>query len=172
MVLLHLLETENKYFAYFEILFAACFCGLTQTSSQTFSTVVLLAAGTGITPMLQIASSTLRNPCNKSRIILLSFSKNDQDVCLHQDLIDLKRLSSPSFTLKFFASQLSAANPHEGVVQGSMQAFTAQMLFEHAGVPSLETTVFCMCGPSGWIAVTQELLRKGGVPDNHILAWT
>ena len=165
-------ETANKYFACFEILFAARSCDLTQTSSQTFSTLVLLAAGTGITPMLQIASSTLRNPCNKSRIVLLSFSKNDHDVCLHQDLIDLKRLSPPSFTLKFFASQLSAANPHEGVVQGSMRALTAQMLLEHAGVPTLETTAFCMCGPSDWIAVTQQLLKRGGVPDNHILAWT
>ncbi len=133
---------------------------------------MLLAAGTGITPMLQIASATLRNPSNKSHITLLSFSTNDQDVCLYQDLVDLQSLSSSSFTLKLFASQLSATSARVGVVKGSIRSLTAQQLLQHAGVPNFETTAFCLCGPSECMAATQQLLRQGGALDDRILAWT
>ncbi len=132
---------------------------------------MLLAAGTGITPMLQIAASSLRHASNQSHITLLSFSSNDQDVCLYRDLVDLQAQNLSFFTLKLFASQLPAANAREGVVCGSIRTLTAQQLLQHAAVPNLDTAAFCMCGPSGWMEATQELLEESGVSASRILAW-
>ncbi len=165
-------QTAQKYFLFFGFICKVFFCNCIQISFQAFAHLVLLAAGTGITPMLQIASATLSNPSNKSHITLLSFSTNDQDVCLYQDLVDMQNLSSSTFTLKLFASQLSSAGARVGVVKGSTRSLTAQQLLQHAGVPNFETTCFCMCGPSDWMAATQQLLQQGGALADHILAWT
>ena len=130
---------------------------------------MLLAGGTGITPMLQIASSTLLKSANQTHITLLSFSSNESDICLHEDLV---RLGAAHCTLKFFASTLSAASTRQGVAKGSMRNFTAQQLLEHAaGVPVSETTMFCMCGPRDFIDKAKKLLSAGGVPDSRVLAW-
>ena len=131
---------------------------------------MLLAGGTGITPMLQIASSTLlKSANNQTHITLLSFSSNESDICLHEDL---QGLGAAHCTLKFFASTLSAASTRQGVAKGSMRNFTAQQLLEHAaGVPVSETTMFCMCGPRDFIGSAKKLLRDGGVPDSRVLAW-
>lgn len=132
---------------------------------------MLLAGGTGITPMLQIASSTLLKSANQTHITLLSFSSNESDICLHEDLVRLQ-LGAAHCTLKFFASTLSAASTRQGVAKGSMRNFTAQQLLEHAaGVPVSETTMFCMCGPRDFIGSAKKLLRDGGVPDSRVLAW-
>ena len=147
--------------------------------------MVLLAGGTGITPMFQIASAALRNPDVKSHVTLLSFSKHDQDVCLYQELIDLQAAPrhhpspvssvaatiSSALNLKFFASELSAADTRKGFIKGSMRSLSAQQLLEHIGAPVSETTCFCMCGPRYWITATHSLLRLGGVHESHMFAW-
>jgi NAD(P)H-flavin reductase len=133
---------------------------------------VLIAGGTGITPMLQLASALLHNPANKTHVTLLSFSKSNQDICLYQDLVNLHGRSSVSFTLTFFASKLSAVDAREGVIEGSIRAFTATQLLEYAGVPISESTMFCICGPLEWMIFTQRLLQQGSVSENHILTWT
>jgi NAD(P)H-flavin reductase len=153
---------------------------------QAFTHLVLLAGGTGITPMYQIASAALRNAANKTHVTLLSFSKHDQDACLYQELIDLqvqavhRHHSTPSssvaapvsspLNLKFLAGELSA-DAREGFVKGSVRSLNAQQLFELIGAPVSETTVFCMCGPRDWITATQSLLKHGGVHDSQMLAW-
>ena len=147
---------------------------------------MLLAGGTGITPMYQIASAALRNAADKTHVTLLSFSKRDQDACLYQELIDLqgqavhRHHSAPSssvaapvsspLNLKFLAGELSA-DAREGFVKGSVRSLNAQQLLELIGAPVSETTVFCMCGPRDWITATQRLLKHGGVHDSHMLAW-
>jgi cytochrome-b5 reductase len=134
--------------------------------------LVLLAGGTGITPMLQIASSTLLNPTNQTHITLLSFSSDEKDICLHEDLVRLQERGADHCTLKFFASTLPAASARQDVAQGSLRKFTAQQLLEHAaGVPVSETTMFCMCGPRDFIDKAKKLLSEGGVPDSRVLAW-
>lgn len=137
---------------------------------QAFTDVVLLAGGTGVTPMFQIASAALNNPSNKSRFIILSFSKNEHDICMHEDLIELQRKHSASLTVTFFASQLSAS-AEEGVTSGSMRSFSSQQLLDCVGSFPAETTVFCMCGPRDWMAAARALLEQGGVPSRCIHAW-
>jgi ferredoxin-NADP reductase len=139
---------------------------------QAFAHLVLIAGGTGITPMLQLASATLHNPANKSHVTLLSFSKSNQDICLYRDLVNLHSRSSASFALKFFASKLYSGEANESVIEGSIRAFTATQLLDYAGAPISESTMFCVCGPLEWTISTQRLLQQGGVSENHILTWT
>jgi NAD(P)H-flavin reductase len=139
---------------------------------QAYSRLVLLAGGTGITPLFQIASSLLHNRANKTHVTLLSFSKCDQDVCLYQDLVSLHGIGSTYCTLKFFVSNLSSPNICKDVYEGSVRLFTAQQLLLHVGVPVSETTMFCISGPRDWMVATRSLLKQGGVLDSHILAWT
>jgi ferredoxin-NADP reductase len=139
---------------------------------QAFAHLVLIAGGTGITPMLQLASATLHHHANQSHVTLLSFSKSNQDICLYRDLVNLHSRCSASFTLKFFASKLHSGEANEGVIEGSIRAFTATQLLDYAGAPISESTMFCVCGPLEWTISTQRLLQQGGVSANHILTWT
>jgi cytochrome-b5 reductase len=146
-----------------------CFC-LSRVHLQAFADVVLLAGGTGITPMYQIASAALANPANKSRFVILSFSKNDRDICMHHDLADLQLKNPSALRVKFFASEVSAS-PDCSVCLGSVRSFSAQQLLEHAGAAVCDSTVFCMCGPREFMASARILLEQAGAHASHVHAW-
>jgi cytochrome-b5 reductase len=134
--------------------------------------VVLIAAGTGITPLFQIARAILTNPANKAHVTILSFSTHDKDICLYQDLINLQCVSSAFCKLVFFASKLSAAKPRESVIESSTRSITALRLLQHVGDFVPETTLFCLSGPANWIAAARNLLEEGKVDGSRVLVWT
>jgi ferredoxin-NADP reductase len=136
---------------------------------QAFAHVVLLAGGTGITPMFQIASAALCNPVSTAHFIILSFSKSDRDICMHQDLLDLQARYPTYLTLKFIVSDMTGAL--DSVIKGSIRTLPAQQLLQHAAAPVCPSSVFCTCGPSDFTATVIALLGQGGVPRDQVLAW-
>jgi ferredoxin-NADP reductase len=120
--------------------------------------------------MYQIASAALANPANKSRFVILSFSKNDHDICMRHDLADLQLKNPSALRVKFFASQVSSS-PECSVLLGSVRTFTAKQLLEQADAPISDSTVFCTCGPKEFMASARALLEQAGVHASNVHAW-
>jgi ferredoxin-NADP reductase len=136
---------------------------------QAFTHVVLLAGGTGITPLFQIASAALCNPANTAHFITLSFSKSDGDICMHQDLRDLQAQHPTYLTLKFLVSDMTGAL--DSGIKGSIRTLSAQQLLQHAAAPVCPSSLFCTCGPSDFTQAVIALLDQGGVHRDQVLEW-
>lgn len=101
----------------------------------------MLAGGTGITPMFQILSAALCNPVNTAHFIILSFSKSDRDICMHQDLLELQAGYPTYLTLKFLVSNMTGAL--DSVINGSVRTLPAQQLLPFSTLPPLYAQVPC-----------------------------
>merc|ERR1719217_1406516 len=57
--------------------------------TKTITHVGMLAGGTGITPMLQVAAAALRDPADKVKLTLLYANKTETDILVRDYLDDL-----------------------------------------------------------------------------------
>lgn len=56
----------------------------------------MLAGGTGVTPMYQVANAILKNPADKTKITLLFANVSADDILIEEELSNLQALS-PQF---------------------------------------------------------------------------
>ena len=56
----------------------------------------MLAGGTGVTPMYQVANAILKNPADKTKITLLFANVSADDILIEDELTNLQALS-PQF---------------------------------------------------------------------------
>lgn len=56
----------------------------------------MLAGGTGVTPMYQVANAILKNPADKTKITLLFANVSADDILIEEELTNLQALS-PQF---------------------------------------------------------------------------
>lgn len=61
----------------------------TEPKTRVFKEVSMIAGGTGITPMLQVIKSILRNPKDVTRIRLLFANRTEQDILCRKELDEL-----------------------------------------------------------------------------------
>lgn len=60
------------------------------------TTAGMLAGGTGVTPMYQVANAILKNPDDKTQITLLFANVSADDILIEEELTNLQALS-PQF---------------------------------------------------------------------------
>ncbi len=61
-----------------------------------FTTAGMLAGGTGVTPMYQVANAILKNSADKTEITLLFANVSADDILIEEELTNLQALS-PQF---------------------------------------------------------------------------
>ena len=73
----------------------------------------MLAGGTGVTPMYQVANAILKNPSDKTQITLLFANVGADDILIENELTNLQALS-PQFKVRWqrLAAKLNHANMH------------------------------------------------------------
>ena len=59
----------------------------------------MLAGGTGVTPMFQVANAILKDPTDKTQITLLFANVSADDILIEEELSNLQALS-PQFKVK------------------------------------------------------------------------
>lgn len=59
----------------------------------------MLAGGTGVTPMYQVANAILKNPADKTKITLLFANVSADDILIEDELTNLQALS-PQFQVR------------------------------------------------------------------------
>ncbi|XP_014611066.1 PREDICTED: NADH-cytochrome b5 reductase 3 isoform X1 [Polistes canadensis] len=102
--------------------------------------IVMLAGGTGITPMLQLITAILNEPMDSTQISLLFANQTEKDILLKDELDDLAR--DYQHHLKIWYT-VDTASENWSYSTGHINA---DMIKEHMFPPSPDTIVL-MCGP-------------------------
>lgn len=140
-----------------------------QTPSGTFTADpdiaarhVFIAAGSGITPVLSIASSVLANP--GSHVTVFYGNRRSNSVMFAEELSDLKDTYGSRLEL---VHVLSREPRGVDLFTGRLDATRVQRLLE-ALVPVSVVDHFWLCGPFGMVTDAQDVLRDLGVPEDRI----
>uniref|UniRef100_UPI0005947AFB 2Fe-2S iron-sulfur cluster-binding protein n=1 Tax=Nocardia tenerifensis TaxID=228006 RepID=UPI0005947AFB len=123
---------------------------------------VLIAAGSGITPMLSIASSMLANPA--AEVVLLYGNRRTRSVMFAEEIADLKDRFGPRLHLIHVLSR----EPREvELFSGRLDARRLREIL-CAVVPVAEIDHFWLCGPHGMITDAQGVLAALGIDRSRI----
>lgn len=102
--------------------------------------IVMLAGGTGITPMLQLIRAIIKDPTDETQASLLFANQTEKDILLRDELDDLAK-NHPNKLKLWYTLDTSSENwPY------STGHINAEMIKEHLFPPSPDTIVL-MCGP-------------------------
>ncbi|MFG3251273.1 1,2-phenylacetyl-CoA epoxidase subunit PaaE [Streptomyces sp. NPDC048187] len=124
---------------------------------------VLIAAGSGITPMVSIAESVLAAD-DRSRVTLFYGNRRTDTVMFADELADLKDLHPTRFHLAHVLSR----EPREAeVLSGRLDAERLSALVGSlVDVPAADH--WWLCGPQGMVADAQQVLTGLGVPAERV----
>jgi ring-1,2-phenylacetyl-CoA epoxidase subunit PaaE len=135
-------------------------------SSQS-KNYILFAAGSGITPVISILKSILKNE-SKSNVILFYGNKNFGSIIFREELEALKNEYMENFRLVHILSRESLGNPlQKGRIdfekcENLKKAF---LMFEKDEIESCEVYV---CGPEEMIFAVKESMLTFGIPAKQI----
>ncbi|MEV0634794.1 1,2-phenylacetyl-CoA epoxidase subunit PaaE [Streptomyces sp. NPDC050619] len=124
---------------------------------------VLIAAGSGITPMLSIAESVLAAD-SRSTVTLFYGNRRTDTVMFADELADLKDLYPARFQLAHVLSR----EPREAeVLSGRLDADRLSALID-ALVDVRGADHWWLCGPHGMVRDARRVLTGLGVPDERV----
>lgn len=123
---------------------------------------ILIAAGSGITPMLSIASSLLEN--SDAAVTLIYANRKTKSVMFAEDIADLKDAHGPRFDIIHVLSR----EPREAqLFSGRLDRDRLDEILTSV-VPTADIDHFWLCGPLGMVETAQEVLAARGVAPQQI----
>ena len=121
-----------------------------------------IAAGSGITPMISIATSVLRHP--DAKVTMLYGNRTTGSVMFAEELADLKNRYGPRFDLVHVLSR----EPRDvELFSGRLEADRLRRLLTLL-VPIAAVDQVWLCGPFGMIADARAVLAELGVDDRRV----
>jgi ring-1,2-phenylacetyl-CoA epoxidase subunit PaaE len=121
------------------------------------------AAGSGITPILSIAATTLEEQ-TESKFTLIYGNRRMSSVMFNEALQDLKDRFPGRFTMIHILSQQAQ---EVDLLQGRIDADKIKSII-HALLPAKSMDEVFICGPEAMIEVTEKALIESGVPANRV----
>ena len=123
---------------------------------------VLIAAGSGITPMLSIAASVLANP--DAEVVLLYGNRRTRTVMFAEEIADLK----DQYGSRFDVIHVLSREPREvELFSGRLDAARLREILDTV-VPTPDIDHFWLCGPFGMVTDAQQVLSDLGVDKSCI----
>ncbi|MDQ0379778.1 1,2-phenylacetyl-CoA epoxidase subunit PaaE [Amycolatopsis thermophila] len=123
---------------------------------------VLIAAGSGITPVLSIASTVLRDPA--ATVTVLYGNRRTDTVMFADELADLKdRYPDRLELVHVLSREPREAELFTGRLDGDKLTALLALFPDVSAVGH-----WWLCGPFGMVTVAQERLRAAGVPSGRI----
>ncbi|MBY6412840.1 phenylacetate-CoA oxygenase/reductase subunit PaaK [Rhodococcus sp. BP-252] len=125
---------------------------------------VLIAAGSGITPMLSIAASVLGNP--DAEVVLLYGNRRTRSVMFAEEIADLK----DQYGSRFDVIHVLSREPREvQLFSGRLDAERLRDILDTV-VPTPDIDHFWLCGPFGMVTDAQQVLGDLGIDKARIHA--
>ncbi|MFE3868359.1 2Fe-2S iron-sulfur cluster-binding protein [Flavobacterium sp. LS2P90] len=123
---------------------------------------VAFAAGSGITPVMSILKSVLKNE-PKSSFVLVYGNKSPEETIFYQELHDLQSQYVGRFFVHYVFSQAKAENALFGRIEKSAVNFVLNNKHKE-----LEFDKFYLCGPEEMINLVSDVLKEKNVKESAI----
>jgi cytochrome-b5 reductase len=107
--------------------------------------IALLAGGTGITPMYQLARQIFKNPADKTKVTLVFGNISEDDILLKKEFEDLEQ----QFPQRFRAFYVLDNPPKDW--QGGKGFISKELISKVAPASSEENVKLFVCGPPGLV---------------------
>lgn len=125
--------------------------------------VLLVAAGSGITPILSIVHEVLRSDFS-NRCLLLYGNRSPEESMFREDLLELKRQYPERFIWRDVYSRVGVEGADFGRIDRGLLLRNARLL-----APVEEIDRAYLCGPQPMIEDAKQGLLAKGMPEAHIL---
>jgi ring-1,2-phenylacetyl-CoA epoxidase subunit PaaE len=123
----------------------------------------LIAAGSGITPVLSIAATVLRS-CPDSRITLLYGNRRTDTVMFAEEVADLKDM----YTARLQLVHVLSREPRDvELFSGRLDAPRLRRMFDTL-VPASDIDEWWLCGPYRMVRDAERVLAERGVPPEGV----
>jgi len=123
---------------------------------------VLIAAGSGITPLLSIASSVLQRP--RARVTLVYGNRRSDSVMFADEVADLK----DAYHTRMQLAHVLSREPQEvALFTGRLDAPKLRELLPALCRPD-DVDHWWLCGPYGMVVDAIDVLRELGVPNSRV----
>jgi len=130
------------------------------------SDLTLLAAGTGITPMVKLIQRVFQTATSPVNIRLIFFNKTEADIVWKSELDSLSKLSSSGFKVHHVLSQ----EQREGYDHGRVSTELLSKLIP-SPIISKEGKHSCVCGPIPFNVLAEDTLKSIGYKDSEIFVF-
>ncbi|XP_050046143.1 NADH-cytochrome b5 reductase 3-like [Dermacentor andersoni] len=126
----------------------------------------LIAAGSGITPMLQLLRHMFAEPLDRTDVVMVDVNSTQDDIIAREELEGYAQLFSRNFSIWHVLSKLPATGAPANFLQGRL---TTEILAARLPPPGADTMVLC-CGPPRLISeVCKPALRDIGHSAEQVL---
>lgn len=130
-----------------------------KTSSET---IFGIAAGSGITPVMGIAKTVLKETTN-SKFVLLFGNKSEQDTIFKNELSELTNKFSERFSVQYLFSQEQKEYALSGRINEAVINATHEKLSQNTNA-----SAYYICGPEAMINSAKNTLVARGVSEESI----
>ena len=127
--------------------------------------LILLGAGSGITPLFALLKQVLQTASTR-RITLLYSNSNERSIIFREELNDLQRQFPDRFRLLYLLS--SPPDDWKGLKGRLNNVLLERLLPELVGVSKPETILFYICGPGDYMRMAQFTLIFSGFRTDQI----
>ncbi|NML22600.1 ferredoxin--NADP reductase [Pseudoflavitalea sp. G-6-1-2] len=133
--------------------------------------LVLLAAGSGITPVFSIAKQVLHSQ-PETNITFLYSNRTTDDIIFREQLNRWKEEFGARFNMVHALSQQADETClcADETIAGRLNRLVIKKLLKKYVAGELDHSQFFICGPSGLIQLHQEALAALEVPENNIFS--
>lgn len=114
--------------------------------ANSFDTIGLIAAGTGITPMYQLIRAVMNNPDDKTKIVLVTANISEEDILLKHEFERLEQEHPLQFRAFYVLEKAPKDWPGQG---GRISKDLLETIFPR---PSDQKFKAFICGPPGFYA--------------------
>ncbi|CAF4263272.1 unnamed protein product, partial [Adineta steineri] len=134
------------------------------TKINTCKTLILVAAGTGLTPMIRIINYVIKQTENQvdMNVILLFFNKTQDDILCGEELQTISKQNKV-----IVHDILSRPGPEwtgeTGYIRGEL---LHRLLPPISSTTNVTETLVCVCGPTPFSKLAIDLLKEHGYNDN------
>ncbi len=124
-------------------------------------TLVLIGAGSGITPLMSILKTALAHS-SQPNVVLLYGNRDEENVIFSEELSALQQANAPRFRLIHTLSK--SLGTMATALKGRIDGEKVKNLLDLPEVKVDANTNFYVCGPEGMMHMAVETLEQSGIP--------
>lgn len=136
------------------------------------SHIGLVAAGTGVTPMLQLLRQTFADASDFTRMFMVNVNHSERDIIMHKELDEYAESHRRTFRLCHVLTKMPERNRFRQTHVGYLAGPLTQAILEKYLPPPSSYSVILVCGPPLLVSnVCQPALKNIGHDRKRVLVY-